>query len=80
MSAAGLLRPLPPRLRFWLLCCRYVSPQDWPSERYPPWAHGTGYVLTADIVQEIAAGRDSRQGVVHAGSPHAWVVGVAMSM
>lgn len=34
----------------------YVSQEEWPSERYPPWAHGAGYVLSADIVAEIAAG------------------------
>ena len=34
----------------------YVSEDDWPSDTYPPWAHGVGYVLTQDLVQEIAAG------------------------
>ena len=24
----------------------FVDPKDWPSEKYPPWAHGAGYVLT----------------------------------
>lgn len=24
----------------------YVTPEEWPSERYPPWAHGAGYVLS----------------------------------
>ena len=24
----------------------YVSPEDWPSDKYPPWAHGAGYILT----------------------------------
>lgn len=34
----------------------YVSEQDWPTEHYPPWAHGPGYTLTMDLVKEIAAG------------------------
>ncbi|GAB4818463.1 hypothetical protein N2152v2_005509 [Parachlorella kessleri] len=34
----------------------YVAPEEWPSERYPPWAHGAGYVLSADLAREIAAG------------------------
>jgi hypothetical protein len=33
-----------------------VSEADWPEATYPPWAHGAGYVLTSDIVREIAAG------------------------
>lgn len=24
----------------------YVTVEEWPSERYPPWAHGAGYVLS----------------------------------
>lgn len=24
----------------------YVSEEEWQSERYPPWAHGAGYVLS----------------------------------
>ena len=24
----------------------YVTPEEWPSERYPPWAHGAGYVIS----------------------------------
>lgn len=34
----------------------YITTQEWPSERYPPWAHGAGYVLSQDLVREIAAG------------------------
>ena len=34
----------------------YVSEEDWPADTYPPWAHGVGYVLTQDLVREIAAG------------------------
>lgn len=24
----------------------YVPPEEWPSETYPPWAHGAGYVIS----------------------------------
>lgn len=24
----------------------YVSEEEWPSETYPPWAHGAGYVIS----------------------------------
>lgn len=24
----------------------HVTHDEWPSERYPPWAHGAGYVIT----------------------------------
>ncbi|KAK9819040.1 hypothetical protein WJX74_009677 [Apatococcus lobatus] len=34
----------------------YVPEEEWPSDTYPPWAHGVGYVLTQDLVQQIAAG------------------------
>ncbi|KAK9804299.1 hypothetical protein WJX72_005528 [[Myrmecia] bisecta] len=34
----------------------FVSEDEWPSDKYPPWAHGTGYILTKDLVDEIAAG------------------------
>lgn len=34
----------------------YVSREEWASDRYPPWAHGTGYVVTMDVAREIAAG------------------------
>lgn len=33
-----------------------VSEKDWPAKHYPPFAHGPGYILTPDIVREIAAG------------------------
>ena len=29
---------------------------EWPWETYPAWAHGAGYVVTKDLVNEIAAG------------------------
>ncbi|KAL4443993.1 hypothetical protein ABPG75_011730 [Micractinium tetrahymenae] len=34
----------------------YVSREEWPEERFPPWAHGAGYVLTADLAAELAPG------------------------
>ncbi|EFN56752.1 hypothetical protein CHLNCDRAFT_144204 [Chlorella variabilis] len=34
----------------------FVSREEWPSERYPPWAHGAGYVLSADLAAEVASG------------------------
>ncbi|KAL8157268.1 hypothetical protein AgCh_002101 [Apium graveolens] len=31
----------------------YISPEEWPAETYPPWAHGPGYVLSSDIATTI---------------------------
>lgn len=31
----------------------YISPEEWPGERYPPWAHGPGYVVSHDIAKAI---------------------------
>nr|XP_043612694.1 beta-1,3-galactosyltransferase GALT1 [Erigeron canadensis] len=31
----------------------YISPEEWPEERYPPWAHGPGYVVTSDIAKAV---------------------------
>ncbi|XP_037445058.1 beta-1,3-galactosyltransferase GALT1-like [Triticum dicoccoides] len=31
----------------------YISPEEWPEERYPPWAHGPGYVVSEDIAKTI---------------------------
>ncbi|KAG7979297.1 hypothetical protein I3843_05G123800 [Carya illinoinensis] len=31
----------------------YISPEEWPEERYPAWAHGPGYVVSHDIAKEI---------------------------
>ena len=36
--------------------CRYVSKEEWPSDRYPAWAHGAGYVLSADLAAQVASG------------------------
>lgn len=27
--------------------------QEWPEEKYPPWAHGPGYVVSKDIAEAI---------------------------
>ncbi|KAL4430053.1 hypothetical protein ABPG77_004423 [Micractinium sp. CCAP 211/92] len=34
----------------------FVSREEWPEERFPPWAHGAGYVLSADLAAELAPG------------------------
>lgn len=34
----------------------HVPLAEWPWETYPAWAHGAGYVITKDLVNEIAAG------------------------
>lgn len=31
----------------------YISPEEYPEERYPPWAHGPGYVISHDIAKAI---------------------------
>ncbi|OEL15544.1 Beta-1,3-galactosyltransferase GALT1 [Dichanthelium oligosanthes] len=31
----------------------YISHEEWPEEKYPPWAHGPGYVVSQDIAREI---------------------------
>ncbi|GFP86208.1 beta-1 3-galactosyltransferase 15 [Phtheirospermum japonicum] len=32
----------------------YISPEEWPHETYPPWAHGPGYVVSRDIAKTVA--------------------------
>ncbi|XP_010257549.1 PREDICTED: beta-1,3-galactosyltransferase GALT1-like [Nelumbo nucifera] len=32
----------------------YISPEEWPEETYPPWAHGPGYVVSHDIAKSIS--------------------------
>ncbi|KAK9902151.1 hypothetical protein WJX75_006091 [Coccomyxa subellipsoidea] len=34
----------------------YVTKEEWPTEKYPYWAHGAGYVLSKDLVREVASG------------------------
>lgn len=31
----------------------YISPEEWPEDTYPPWAHGPGYVVSSDIATTI---------------------------
>ncbi|KAM0850922.1 hypothetical protein ACQ4PT_052759 [Festuca glaucescens] len=31
----------------------YISPEEWPEEKYPPWAHGPGYVVSEDVARTI---------------------------
>ncbi|CAH1431634.1 unnamed protein product [Lactuca virosa] len=31
----------------------YISPEEYPEENYPPWAHGPGYVISHDIAKAI---------------------------
>ncbi|KAL0917036.1 hypothetical protein M5K25_012076 [Dendrobium thyrsiflorum] len=31
----------------------YISPEEWPGQRYPPWAHGPGYVVSKDIANAV---------------------------
>ncbi|KAJ4711351.1 Beta-1,3-galactosyltransferase [Melia azedarach] len=31
----------------------FISPQEWPEETYPPWAHGPGYVVSHDIAKAV---------------------------
>ncbi|KAK1283318.1 Beta-1,3-galactosyltransferase 15 [Acorus calamus] len=31
----------------------YISPEEWPDETYPPWAHGPGYVISRDIAKSV---------------------------
>ena len=33
----------------------YVSKEEWMPDLYPPWAPGLGYVISLDLVVEIAA-------------------------
>ncbi|XP_038721017.1 beta-1,3-galactosyltransferase GALT1-like isoform X1 [Tripterygium wilfordii] len=31
----------------------YISPEEWRDEKYPPWAHGPGYVVSQDIAKAV---------------------------
>ncbi|XP_064958574.1 beta-1,3-galactosyltransferase GALT1-like isoform X2 [Musa acuminata AAA Group] len=31
----------------------YITPEEWSEERYPPWAHGPGYVVSHDIAKGV---------------------------
>lgn len=32
----------------------FISPEEWPEETYPPWAHGPGYVVSHDVANAIS--------------------------
>uniref|UniRef100_A0A7C9AGE4 Galectin domain-containing protein n=1 Tax=Opuntia streptacantha TaxID=393608 RepID=A0A7C9AGE4_OPUST len=32
----------------------FISPEEWPEETYPPWAHGPGYVVSHDIANAVS--------------------------
>ncbi|MBA0718225.1 hypothetical protein Golax_005981 [Gossypium laxum] len=31
----------------------FISPEEWSEEKYPPWAHGPGYVVSHDIAKAV---------------------------
>ncbi|MBA0842826.1 hypothetical protein Goarm_002630 [Gossypium armourianum] len=31
----------------------FISPAEWSEEKYPPWAHGPGYVVSYDIAKAV---------------------------
>ncbi|MBA0637249.1 hypothetical protein Godav_029362 [Gossypium davidsonii] len=31
----------------------FISPEEWSEEKYPPWAHGPGYVVSYDIAKAV---------------------------
>ncbi|RRT84559.1 hypothetical protein B296_00011530 [Ensete ventricosum] len=48
-----------PKVKFFLLCVPISSHplltfmKEWPDEKYPPWAHGPGYVVSYDIAKAV---------------------------
>ncbi|KAI3452846.1 hypothetical protein Pfo_009509 [Paulownia fortunei] len=32
----------------------YISPEEWSDNKYPPWAHGPGYVVSSDIAKAVS--------------------------
>ncbi|KAJ4889734.1 hypothetical protein Rs2_29482 [Raphanus sativus] len=32
----------------------YISYEEWPEEKYPPWAHGPGYIVSRDIAESVS--------------------------
>lgn len=34
--------------------------QEWPHDKYPPWAHGPGYIIARDIAKFIVQGHQKR--------------------
>ncbi|XVF03326.1 hypothetical protein REPUB_Repub04eG0251600 [Reevesia pubescens] len=31
----------------------FISPEEWSEEKYPPWAHGPGYVVSHDVAKAV---------------------------
>ncbi|OMO93226.1 hypothetical protein CCACVL1_06585 [Corchorus capsularis] len=31
----------------------FISPEEWSEDKYPPWAHGPGYVVSRDIAKAV---------------------------
>ncbi|KAG9459886.1 hypothetical protein H6P81_004394 [Aristolochia fimbriata] len=38
----------------------YISNVEWPYARYPPWAHGPGYIVSRDVAKFIVEGHKKR--------------------
>lgn len=38
----------------------FISPEEWPRDTYPPWAHGPGYIISRDIAKFIVRGHQER--------------------
>nr|XP_029118836.1 hydroxyproline O-galactosyltransferase GALT3 isoform X3 [Elaeis guineensis] len=38
----------------------FISQEEWPHDKYPPWAHGPGYIISRDIAKFIARGHQER--------------------
>ncbi|KAL7132834.1 hypothetical protein ABFS83_12G101300 [Erythranthe nasuta] len=40
----------------------YISPEEWAEDKYPPWAHGPGYVMSKDIAMTVS--KKHRKGLL----------------
>ncbi|GKV29525.1 hypothetical protein SLEP1_g38447 [Rubroshorea leprosula] len=38
----------------------YITEKEWPHDKYPPWAHGPGYIISRDIAKFIVQGHQER--------------------
>lgn len=39
----------------------YISPEEWPHNFYPPWAHGPGYIISKDIAKFVVRRHQEKQ-------------------
>lgn len=39
----------------------YISPEEWPYNFYPPWAHGPGYIVSKDIAKFVVQRHQEKQ-------------------